>query len=123
MIVTITIFFLINLILAFIDSRLIGKKRKILHGVNGFVYLLIIALPVFSFNNYWLIGVLLFERLLVFNIALSLFRGLKWNYISAEPKAITDKIAKFVFGMKGKLMYAVYLLIFITLLYFTFYGT
>jgi len=43
---------------------------------------------------------------------LSVFRGLKWDYISLEPAAITDKIAKAVFGMNGMLMYGVYLMIF-----------
>jgi len=55
--------------------------------------------------------------LLVFNITLSLFRGLKWDYITLEnpPKSIIDRVAKKIFGMNGKLMYSIYLLIFIIL--------
>ena len=86
--------------------------RVIKHGLNGLVYAGMLAIPHFLFANYWLIGALLFNRLMVFNIALSIFRGLKWDYISREPAAITDKIAKAVFGMNGMLMYGVYLAIF-----------
>jgi len=66
----------------------------------------------------WLIFALLFNRLLVFNIFLSLFRGLDWDYVTPEnpPKSIIDRIAKMVFGMNGKLMYGVYSIVFIVLI-------
>ena len=103
------IFTLLNIILAFIDSRIIADKHKVLHGLNGLVYLALVAGAVWYTGNYWLIGALLFNRLVVFNISLSLFRGLVWNYISPSPAAITDKIAKAVFGDRGTLMYIIYL--------------
>lgn len=112
MILTITIFTIVNIFLAQLDSRKIGENKLIKHGLNGLVYVAILAVPYFLFSNYWLIGALLFNRLLVFNIALSVFRGLKWDYISPAPKAITDKLAKAVFGNNGTLMYGVYLLVF-----------
>jgi len=112
MILTLTIFTIVNIFLAQLDSRKNGEKKVIKHGLNGLVYVAILAVPYFLFGNYWLIGALLFNRLLVFNIALSVFRGLKWDYISPEPKAITDKLAKTVFGNNGMLMYGVYLAIF-----------
>ena len=112
MILTLIIFTIVNILLAVIDSRLIGKRRRILHGLNGLIYAAILAVPYFLFHNLWLIGALLFNRMLVFNIALSLSRGKYWDYISPAPKAITDKIAKWIFGNNGRLMYAVYLLIF-----------
>lgn len=108
------IFTILNMVLAFIDSRIIATKHKVLHGLNGLVYLALVAGAVWYTGNYWMIGALLFCRLVVFNIALSLFRGLAWNYISPCPKAWMDKIAKAVFGNRGTLMYFVYLLIFIT---------
>ena len=112
MILTLTIFTIINIFLAQLDSRKIGEHKVIKHGLNGLVYAAILAVPYFLFHNLWLIGALLFNRLLVFNISLSVFRGLKWDYISHEPKAITDKIAKAIFRNNGMLMYGVYLLIF-----------
>ena len=117
MIYTLPIFTVINIIMAFIDSRVIGKGRKVLHGINGLIYISMVAVPVWWFENYWLIGAMLFDRLLFFNISLSLFRGLRWTYISPAPKAITDRMAKAVFGNRGKLMYGVYLILFIVTIY------
>jgi len=112
MIITIAIFTIVNIFLAQLDSRKIGDKKVIKHWLNGLVYVAMAAIPYFLFHNYWLIGALLFNRLLVFNIALSIFRGLKWDYISPMPAAITDKAARAIFGSNGILMYAVYLAIF-----------
>ena len=122
MILTLIIFALLNTVLAFIDSRLIGNKRTILHWVNGLVYAAMLAVPYFIFHNLWLIGALVFERLIVFSIMLSLFRGLAWNYITPEnpPKAFTDRIAKMIFGMNGLVQYVIYAFIFITFLFIIF---
>lgn len=117
MIATIAIFAVLNVLLAFIDSRIIGKGRRVLHGLNALIYLAMVAIPVWLFNNYWLIGCLLAIRLVVFNIGLNLFRGFTWNYISPVPKAITDKIAKAIFGKRGTLMYLSYFVLLILSIY------
>lgn len=117
MITTIAIFAVLNVALAFIDSRIIGKGRRVLHGLNALIYLAMVAIPVWLFNNYWLIGCLLAVRLVVFSIGLNLFRGLKWNYISPSPAAITDRIAKVIFGKRGTLMYLSYFVLLILLIY------
>ena len=116
MILTIVIFTIINIFLAQLDSRRIGDKKIIKHWLNGLVYLAMAAIPYWLFENYWLIGALLFNRLLVFNISLSIFRGLKWDYVSKEPYPVTDRLAKSIFGMNGMLMYGVYMAIFILFL-------
>jgi len=111
------IFFVINVILGFIDSRIIKRKKGIRHWLNGLVYTaLVVAEYLFFERNLLLSACLFIERLIFFQISLSLFRRLKWYYVSAEPKAITDKLAKVIFGDNGKLMYAVYLAVFIGLL-------
>lgn len=120
MIYLIPIFTLLNVILAFIDSRIIVTKHKVLHGLNGAVYLIAVGFAVWWFNNYWLIPSLLLDRLLFFNIPLSLFRGKKWNYISPAPKAITDKIAKAIFGDNALVMYVIYAILFIATLFIIF---
>jgi len=112
---TILIFFIINVTLAQLDSHRIFKRKWIKHGVNGAFYTLIVLIPFYFFRDYWLMALLFVERLLVFNISLSLFRKLKWYYISPERKPITDRIAFSIFGYKGKLMYACYLVVFILL--------
>ena len=120
MITTLIIFTIANIVLAWLDANKIIKGTTINHAINGAIYVAMVAIPYFIFHNYFLIGALLFNRLLVFNIALSLFRELEWDYISTSPISIVDKITKMIFGMNGKLMYAVYLAVFIVLVACTF---
>lgn len=117
--ILLTLFFIVNVALAYYDADRIKKGGWIYHGINGLVYGAIVAVPYFFFNDWWLVVALLFNRLLVFNIALSVFRKLPWDYVTPErrPKPITDRIAKYVFKRNGALMYAVYLAIFIFLTY------
>ena len=112
---TIVAFSLLNIGLAKIDATLIFNSKRIKHGINGLVYISILAVPYFVFHNYWLVAVLLFDRLLFFNLFLSYFRGVGWLYMPLKPDAISDKIAKFIFGTKGLLMYVTYGVIFIAL--------
>lgn len=119
-ILTLVIFFLINVALAQYDAGRIKKGGWIYHGINWAVYIAMIAVPWYFFRDWWLVAALLFERLLVFNIALSLYRKLPFDYVSPNPKSIIDRMAKAVFGNNGKLMYAVYLLCFAILIYKTF---
>jgi len=118
MVLTLLIFSVLNIALAFIDAYKIFKGNTINHVINAAVYIAMVAVSFFIFHNVWLIFALLFNRLLVFNITLSLFRGLDWDYVTPEnpPKSIIDRIAKMVFGMNGKLMYGVYSIVFIVLI-------
>jgi len=122
MILTLILFSIANIILAFIDAHKIIKGKWIKHGVNAAFYIALVAIPYFVFHNWFLVVALLFNRLLIFNIALSKFRSLKWDYVTPEdpPKPITDRLAKMIFGMNGKAMYLTYLIIFITLTVLTF---
>ena len=122
MITTLILFTLANIILAYIDSKQFAKGKTISHILNGIEITAVLTIPYFLFHNWWLIGSLLFNRLLSFNISLSLFRGKKWNYITPDPKPDSwiDRIAKWIFGMRGTLMYSIYLIIFIILLIKTF---
>jgi hypothetical protein len=135
-IITILIFSVINVLLAKFDQKLIAKQTLIKHGINGLVYMAILALPYVLFhdfdkklnlggyimdfitNDLCFVGALLFNRLIVFNISLNLLRTdviIRWDYIPLRPKSIVDKIGKFFFGLNGKLMYIVYSAIFIAL--------
>ena len=113
---TLIIFAVLNIVLAYIDAHKIVKGKFINHLINGAVYIALIAVPYFMFHNYWLIAALLFVRLIVFNIMLSLFRGLKWDYISPAPASVIDKLAKRVFDSHGLVMYAVYGIVLVLLL-------
>lgn len=105
---------MLNIILAFVDSRRIRNKKDIVHWLNGLVYCIMVGLAVYWMNNYWLIPALLLERLIVFQISLSLFRSLTWSYITSDPKALTDKLQVKIFGHNnGLTMYSIYSLLFI----------
>ena len=120
MIYTIIAISILNVVLAFIDAHKIVKGKVINHIINGAIYACIIFVPYFLFHNWLLIAALLFNRLLFFNIFLSLFRGKKWDYIPLQPISITDKWAKKVFDDNGQLMYGVYAVIFAVLIIFSF---
>jgi len=112
MILTLILFTLLNLILAAFDASRIKKGKTINHFINAVIYTALVAGTYFLFHNWFLIAALLFNRLLFFNIGLSLFRGLPAFYISPKPASVIDKIAKSIFGKNGWLMYLVYAVIF-----------
>lgn len=112
---TILIFTLLNIGLAQYDASRIKKGKRIYHGINGAVYIVLLCITFYLFKDWYLTGALIVDRLLSFNIALSLYRGLPFDYISPKPKAITDRIAKRIFK-KGIVMYVVYFAAFILLI-------
>ncbi len=118
MITTLIIFTIANIVLAYLDAHKIVKGKWIKHGINAAIYIAMVAVPYFIFHNWILVVALLVNRLIFFNIFLSLFRGKDWNYVTPEnpPKALTDRIAKSIFGTNGAKMYAVYGIAFILLL-------
>lgn len=122
MILTLLIFSVLNVALAFIDAHQFIKSKTVSHFLNGAEYVAMCLVAWLIFHNPLFIGVLLFNRLLVFNITLSKFRGKDWDYITPEPKpnSIIDRIAKWVFGMNGKLMYGTYAVVFTLLLIFSY---
>lgn len=122
MILTLTIFAVLNVILAVIDSRRIRNGKGIAHWMNGLVYFLLMggALWINHFE-WWLLPALCLERLIIFQIFLSIFRSLKWNYVTTDPQAATDIIQVAVFGYdNGIVMYAIYTLLFIANLFILF---
>ena len=117
MIVTLVIFILLNIAFAFIDSRRIRNKKTIAHWMNALVYCVLVGIAFWINKDWWLIPALLVERLLIFQIALSLFRKLKWDYMTPAPQAISDKIQDMIFGKNnGKVMYVIYGITFVGLL-------
>jgi len=123
MIWIVLVFALINVALAYQDSRRLANKKKIKHGINGIVYIALLAAVWFFHRKFdWelvkIIATLLLTRQIFFDIPLSLFRDLKWNYITPaeKPAAIIDRLEKRVFGMRGTLMYIVYVVALITLI-------
>ena len=120
MIYALIIITIINILLAKWDSILIFKGKRILHGVNGAIYLLVCGILFYIYRNWYLVAAALFNRLVFFNIALNLFRKLRWDYISLTPKSMIDKAALSIFKHNGKLMYGVYFVLFIASVIITF---
>lgn len=104
-------FVVVNILLALYDAKRIGKGKKISHALNGAIYLALVAGAVWFNRDYFLAGALLVMRLIVFNISLNLFRDFRWNYIPQKPAAVTDKIARAIFGRNSSLMYAILVLV------------
>lgn len=115
MVLTLILFTLVNILLAYVDAKKIIKGNSIKHGINAAIYMGIVAIPYFIFHNYFLIAALLFNRLLFFNMFLSLFRKLSVFYMPLKPLSITDILAGKVFGTNGRLMYSIYAIAFIIL--------
>jgi len=113
--ITLLVFAGIDIIFAKWESRKIEVKRLwIKHGVNGAIFLAECIIPYILFKNYFLIAALLMERLILYSVALNIFRRkyipqLKWYYSPKDPAAITDKINNFIWGYKNMdLGYVVY---------------
>lgn len=111
--------------MAYWHSRLIQANRPIRHAWWASLYasLLLIAvlllqkqLPewhILTFALACLIG-----RLIVFNVALNLLRGLSWDYTSATSTSVLDKIERRLFGSRVWLAEVVLGVIFIFLQFF-----
>lgn len=110
---TIIIFFLYNVANAHFDADRIKAGKRIYHGINGAAYIIMLAIQHYIFADWYLTAALAFVRLLVFNIALSLYRGLPVDYKPLKPKSIVDKVVNKV---PVFLMYAVYMAAFILLI-------
>ena len=109
--ITILLFSTANVSLAAIDANAIKKGKRILHGINGLVYIALLIAPYYAFGNWYMIAALLFNRLLVFNICLNLFRQLQWNYRPLKPASIVDKIGNLI--PNANLMYGIYAALFV----------
>jgi hypothetical protein len=113
-IIIIAIVTVLNITLADIDAGRIDKGKRIYHGLNGLVYIAVLASAWLITRNWHLVACLIFNRLLVFNIALNVFRKLPPFYMPMAPKSVVDKIVKPI----GSWVYLIYAIGFITLIFF-----
>jgi len=100
----------LNIGLAYYDSVKIKKGFKIRHGLNALIYTLLI-LPVYiGYKDVFQVIGLLSLRRVVFDTALNLFRGLRFDYISSHATSIIDRIS---YRFQAKFGYLPYYSIFI----------
>jgi hypothetical protein len=94
---------------AYINAQWIKDGKRIQHGWNGALHLLIAGIAFVLFG--WAAGlILLLNTRVIFDTTLNYFRGLPLGYVSLKPKSIIDKLEKFVFGTDGitpKIIYVV----------------
>jgi len=104
-----------NLILAYHDAERIKLHLRIYHGLNALLYILLL-LPVYLYLKDWffIIGLLSLRRV-VFDTALNIMRGLRFDYISSTTTSIIDRLS---YRFQAKYGYFPYygIFIFITIL-------
>jgi hypothetical protein len=86
-----SIYILVNIILARIDAWKIAKNKRIRHGINAIIYCILIA-PTLYISWSFPIALMALRRI-VFDTALNLFRGLPFDYISSTTTSIIDRIS------------------------------
>ena len=86
-----------------IDAYRILKHKNIAHGVNFGAYAVVVGVLTWINHNYWILPLsAFFNRQITFDIPLNVRRKLDWFYQSTAiiPKAVMDRIERFVF--RGK---------------------
>ncbi len=99
------VFFVINIILAYIDSRRIKQEKRIYHGVNGAIYLALTVIGYIFVPSLSVIPAMLVLRIPVFNSSLNLFRGLPIDYTSKTTTSIVDRVTYGVIERAGYFNY------------------
>lgn len=104
-----------NLLNAVHDANRIRLHKRIFHGINFGVYILLCGL--LCWKAHWNVWVITFfcvsafcNRQFSFDIPLNLRRGLKWDYVSLAkpPKSLTDRFEIFLFGYNGRAPFLLY---------------
>lgn len=83
----------VNILHAKHDAIRIAKHKRIYHGINGLIHVsLVIVIWLFMKDWFFTIGLLAIRRI-VFDTALNLFRGLRFDYISSTTTSIIDRLS------------------------------
>lgn len=103
------------LFFAWLNAWRIKNGKRIYHGLNGTIHLIVAGLVGWFWE--WNYGIaILFITRVFFDWSLNLFRGLPLGYVSINPKSIIDRIEKRIFGTDGITPKIVYLLMIVILL-------
>ena len=86
------LFIAVNVAHAYHDSVRIKVHKRIYHGLNGLFYILAIAPAIILKDWFFIIGLLSLRRI-VFDTALNLFRGLRFDYISSTTTSVIDRLS------------------------------
>lgn len=103
---------------AWVNSRWINQDNKFSHAANGAIHVMTASFAALHTKDWTMFFLALIQARLVFTIPLNLFRKLDWNYVTATPKAMTDKTEQFLFGKNGTYPVIAYLVLCGLILYF-----
>lgn len=110
------IYSLFCVLFAYLNYKLISKNKRIYHGLNGLVHVILIGISYLIFG-WFSILVLPFVARVVFDTALNHFRGLPLNYLPTDPKSIIDKLERKIFKISPHWIYLL-LIVVINIIYF-----
>lgn len=97
----ILLFTFINILLALIDANIIKKGERINHLMNAVIYsLMLVIIFILGATINEVIAALII-RIPVFNTSLNIFRGLRYDYVSADPESIIDRMALPIIDLFG----------------------
>jgi hypothetical protein len=83
----------LNILHAKYDAIRISQHKRIYHGINGLVHVILVGIVyLFIKDLFFTIGLLALRRI-VFDTALNLFRGLRFDYISSTTTSIIDRLS------------------------------
>jgi hypothetical protein len=88
----VVLFIAVNIAHAYHDSVRIKAHKRIYHGLNSLFYILAISPFILSKDWFFTLGLLSLRRV-VFDTALNLFRGLRFDYISSTTTSIIDRLS------------------------------
>lgn len=91
--ILLALFTCINIALAKYDAWKIKHNKWIYHGINAVVYLILLIYPYIVTKDWFFMIGLLSLRRIVFDTALNLFRGLRFDYISSTTTSIIDRLS------------------------------
>ena len=86
------LFIILNIIHAKHDANRIKAGKYINHGLNALLYILLLF-PIYVQTNWVYVFGLLCLRRVVFDTALNLFRGLRFDYISSSTTSVIDRLS------------------------------
>jgi len=92
MIITYLLTIILNIALAYHDSRLIKAHKPISHAWNGGTYFAYVLAAALLLQSYGLFLSLLIVRIPIFNTSLNLFRGLPYDYHNANSGSYIDSL-------------------------------
>lgn len=105
------LFAFINILLAYIDATLIKRGQHINHAFNALFYSLLLIFAFLSGASILQVIAVTVIRIPVFNTALNIFRGLRYDYVSEHPESIIDQLANPIIETFGYDNYNLFLIL------------